>query len=86
MEKVRIVCLVVEYILDYVLLFINIGIINEVIVKELFNYIGLKIIINNLYVVVIVNGKVDFEVIIVGGKVCSWDGGIIGEVILDFVF
>lgn len=83
-EKQCIVEVVVSLVLDNVLLFINIGIIIEVIVCVLFNYCNLKIIINNLYVVVIFSVKEDFEVLVVGGIVCS-DGGIVGQVVVDFI-
>lgn len=43
-------------------------------------------VINNLNVVIMLMSKFDFSIILVGGEVCNKDGGVIGEVILDFIF
>lgn len=72
-------------IFDGVLLFINIGMMMEMIVIKLFNYKNFYVVINNIYVVIIFLVKEDFFVIIVVGEVCYCDGGIIGEVICDFI-
>lgn len=50
------------------------------------NYKGLCVVINNFNVVILLIVKEDFCLILVGGEVCICDGGIIGEVILDFIF
>lgn len=83
--KEWIVVVLVKMILDNFLMFINIGIIIEIIVWVLLEKKNLQVVINNLYVVFIFVVKEDFYVIIVGGEVCNWDGGIVGEVIWDFI-
>lgn len=85
MVKECIVEVVVVMIFDGVFLFINIGMIIEFIVKKFFNYKNFYVVINNIYVVIILFVKEDFLVIIVVGEVCYRDGGIIGEVICDFI-
>lgn len=68
------------------MLFIDIGIMLEVVVYVLFNYSNLCIVINNFNVVNMLMVKEDFCIIFVGGELCSCDGGIIGEVMFDFIF
>ncbi|MGJ8513591.1 DeoR family transcriptional regulator [Carnimonas bestiolae] len=83
--KQRIAELVAAAIPDNASLFINIGTSTEMVARALLNHRGLEIITNNLNVASILQPKDDFNVIIAGGTVRSYDGGIIGEATIDFI-
>ncbi len=66
-------------------LFINIGTTAEAIAGELLHHKRLRIITNNLNVATILSGNPNCELILAGGIVRNHDGGIIGELTVDFI-
>jgi DeoR family glycerol-3-phosphate regulon repressor len=84
-EKQRIAQHASRRIPDQASLFINIGTTTEEVAKALLLHHNLRIITNNLNVAQILSGNPAFEVIIAGGAVRNRDGGIIGEVTIDFI-
>lgn len=84
-EKRRIAEMTASHIPDRASIFINIGTTTEEVAKALQNHTGLRIITNNLNVASILRGNPSFEIIIAGGAVRQWDGGITGEATIDFI-
>lgn len=80
-----IVEVVVDYIFDGLIIFIIIGTIVEYVVRVLFNYNYLWIIINSLCVVYIFYYNLCFEVMVFGGMLCFYNSGIIGFLVVFFV-
>ena len=83
--KRRIAEMTARQIPDRASIFINIGTTTEEVAKALQNHTGLRIITNNLNVAVILRGNPSFEIIIAGGSVRQWDGGVTGEATIDFI-
>ena len=52
---------------------------------ELLGHRGLRVITNNLNVATILSANADCEVLIAGGSVRSRDGGIVGEMTVEFL-
>ncbi|MEA3290962.1 MAG: DeoR family transcriptional regulator [Pseudomonadota bacterium] len=66
-------------------LFINIGTTTEEVAKALRHHQGLRVITNNLNVVMILSANPSTEVIVTGGTVRNQDRGITSEATIDFV-
>ncbi len=66
-------------------LFINIGTTTEQVAFALRGKRGILVITNNINVVNILHGNSDIEVIVAGGVVRPTDGGVVGEVTVDFI-
>lgn len=66
-------------------LILNIGTTTEAIARELLGHRGLRVITNNLNVAQILAPNADCEVLLAGGAVRARDGGIVGEVTVDFI-
>jgi len=84
-EKHAIAELVADYLPDDASLFINLGTTTEQVATQLQIHDNLKIITNNLNVASLLSAKEDFEVIIAGGVVRSWDRGVTGEATIDLI-
>lgn len=84
-EKARIAQRVASHIRDGSTLFIDIGTTPEAVAHALLNHRNLRIVTNNLNVATLLMGKSDFHLILAGGEVRARDGGIIGEVTIDFI-
>lgn len=65
-------------------LILNIGTTTEAIAHELVGHRGLRVITNNLNVASILTTHADCEVLVAGGLVRARDGGIVGEMTVDF--
>jgi DeoR family glycerol-3-phosphate regulon repressor len=78
-EKKRIARLVAQHIPAHSSLFINIGTTTEAVARELLGKEDLRFITNNLNVALLLAGKPEFKVVVVGGTVRSRDGGIVGQ-------
>jgi DeoR family transcriptional regulator, glycerol-3-phosphate regulon repressor len=83
--KRRIAHLAAQHIPNDASLFINIGTTTEEVARALLHHRGLRVITNNLHVASILSPNDDFEVIIAGGVVRSWDRGVVGETVIDFL-
>lgn len=70
---------------DGATLFIDIGTTPEAVAHALLDHNDLRIVTNNLNVANTLMVKEDFRIILAGGELRSWDGGIIGEATLDFI-
>lgn len=66
-------------------LILNIGTTTEAVAHELLGHRGLRVITNNLNVARILAANADCEVLMAGGVVRARDGGIVGEVTVDFI-
>src|SRR5690606_28822869 len=55
------------------------------IARALLNHNNLRVVTNNLHVASILAAREDFNIIIAGGEVRNWDGGIVGEATRDFI-
>ena len=66
-------------------LILNIGTTIEAVAHELLGHRGLRVITNNLNVATILSANADCEVLIAGGSVRSRDGGIVGEMTVEFL-
>lgn len=75
----------VDYIFDGLIIFIIIGTIVEYVVRALFNYNYLRIIINSLRVAYIFYYNSRFEVMVFGGTLRFYNSGIIGFLAAFFV-
>lgn len=84
-EKRRIAEMTVRQIPERASIFIDIGTTTEEIARALLNHTGLRIITNNMNVATILRANPGFEIIIAGGVVRQWDGGITGEATINFV-
>ena len=76
---------IVELIPDNSSVFLTIGTTTEIIARHLMQRHGLQVITNSLRVANILYQKQDFNVMVPGGKLRSFNGGIIGSTALDFV-
>ena len=83
--KRQIALLTAQHIPNDASLFINIGTTTEEVAKALLRHRGLRVITNNLQVASILSQNAEFEVIIAGGVVRSWDRGVVGETVIDFL-
>ena len=84
-EKQRIGAMAASLIPDNSSLLINIGTTTEQVAHALRGKRGLLVITNNINVVNILRGVPDMEVIVAGGVVRPADGGVVGEVTVDFI-
>lgn len=84
-EKARIAQRVASQIPDGATLFIDIGTTPEAVAHALLKHSNLRVVTNNLNVVLLLMTKPDFHLILAGGEVRARDGGIIGEATLDFI-
>jgi len=84
-EKQRIGTKAASLIPDNSSLMINIGTTTEQVAHALRGKRGLLVITNNINVVNILRGAPDMEVIVAGGVVRPTDGGVVGEVTVDFI-
>jgi DeoR family transcriptional regulator, glycerol-3-phosphate regulon repressor len=84
-EKQRIGSKAASLIPDNSSLLINIGTTTEQVARALRRKRGLLVITNNINVVNILRGTPDMEVIVAGGVVRPADGGVVGEVTVDFI-
>ncbi len=65
-------------------LILNIGTTIEAVAHELTGHRGLRVITNNLNVATILSANAECEVLVAGGSVRARDGGIVGEMTVDF--
>lgn len=85
-EKDTIAEALAKHIPDGATLFIDIGTTPESVAKALVkNHKDLRVVTNNINVAMILMANPDFKVILAGGEVRNRDGGIVGEVTLDFI-
>ncbi|MBL6931891.1 MAG: DeoR/GlpR transcriptional regulator [Rhodospirillales bacterium] len=84
-EKRRIGIKAASLIPDNSSLFINIGTTTEQVANALRGKRGILVITNNINVVNILHATPEIEVIIAGGVVRPTDGGVVGEVTVDFI-
>lgn len=84
-EKRRIGIRAASLIPDNSSLFINIGTTTEQVANALRGKRGILVITNNINVVNILHATPDIEVIVAGGVVRPTDGGVVGEVTVDFI-
>ncbi|MQQ07648.1 DeoR family transcriptional regulator [Epibacterium sp. SM1979] len=60
-------------------LFLNIGTTTEAVAAELMNHLGLLVVTNNVNIATILSANPDIQVVVTGGNLRRWDGGLIGE-------
>ena len=66
-------------------LFLNIGTTTEMVAKALIFHKDLRIVTNNLHVAAILSKNDSFDVMIAGGQLRKFDGGIIGPATTEFI-
>ncbi|MEX0338395.1 MAG: DeoR/GlpR family DNA-binding transcription regulator [Arenibacterium sp.] len=59
--------------------FLNIGTTTEAVAAELMRHEGLVVVTNNINIAVILSGNASIEVIVTGGNLRRFDGGLIGD-------
>ena len=84
-EKQKIARALVQHIPDGASLFLNIGTTTEEIARALLGHRNLLVLTNNLNVANILSANPNSEVLIAGGILRRSDGGIVGDVAVDFV-
>ncbi|WED24869.1 DeoR/GlpR family transcriptional regulator [Vibrio sp. JC009] len=85
-EKQKIAFKLAEHIPDGATLFIDIGTTPEAVAKALLeNHKNLRVVTNNINVASMLMSKSDFKVILAGGEVRGYDGGVTGEATMDFI-
>lgn len=79
---IGVVCVVVIF--DNCSLILNFGIIIEVVVYVLIGYKNIIVVINNMNVVNILLVNLGCEIMVIGGVLWCLDGGLVGELIMQF--
>ncbi len=85
-EKQKIAQKLVQHIPNGATLFIDIGTTPEAVAKALLlSHQNLRVVTNNINVATLLMPKTDFKVILAGGEVRHYDGGVTGEATMDFI-
>ncbi len=85
-QKQKIARKLVKHIPNNATLFIDIGTTPEAIAKALLlSHQNLRVVTNNINVATLLMPKTDFKVILAGGEVRHYDGGVTGEATIDFI-
>ena len=77
-EKERIACTLVEYLPDRASLFLSLGTTMEAVAEALPSREGMKVVTNNVQAARRLAAASDFEIILTGGVVQHWNGGLSG--------
>jgi len=84
-EKERIAIAVAKQIDDNSSIFIDIGTTAEAVAHQLNDKHGLRIVTNNINVITLLSGKLDFDLTIVGGTIRHRDLAVVGAASGDFI-